>query len=72
MFSHKMFQSGINICHIMFLQRVRIKSQPCSLTNVENSASNFSQSVQICFGESLFALYANAINIDTYEQMIIY
>ena len=51
MFSHKMFQSGINICHITFLQRVRIKSQPSSLTNVENSKSNFPQSVQICCGE---------------------
>ena len=40
MFSHTKFQSIINICHVMFLQCVRIKPQSSSLTNVENSTSN--------------------------------
>ena len=40
-----------DICHITFLKCVRIDSHSPSLTNVENSTSNFRQSVQICCRE---------------------
>ena len=51
MFSHTKFQIGINIWRITFLQWVQIKPHPSSLTNIENSTSNFCQSVQICCRE---------------------
>ena len=52
MLSRTKFQGGINICYITFLQCVRIKPQSPSLTNAENSTSNFHQSIQIsCRGK---------------------
>ena len=51
MFSPTKFESGINICHKTFHQCVRIKPHLSNLANVENSTSNFRQSVQICCGE---------------------
>ena len=51
MFTHTKSQIGINISQITFLQCVRIKPHSFSLTNVENSTSNFRQSVKICCRE---------------------
>ena len=51
MLSHTKFQIGKNICHITFFQCVRIEPHLSSLKNMENSTSNFRQSVQICCGE---------------------
>ena len=45
------FQIGIDICHITFSQCARIESHSSGLTNVENSTSQFCQSVHICCGE---------------------
>ena len=47
MFSHTKFLTALNIFHITFLQCGQIKPHSSSLTNVENSATDFCQSVQI-------------------------
>ena len=39
MFSHTKFQGGINICHIIFLQCVRINLHSSSLINIESFIS---------------------------------
>ena len=46
-FSHMKFQIAIKNSHVTFLQFVWIKPHSSSLTNLENSTSSFSQSVQI-------------------------
>ena len=51
MFSHMKLQIGINICHVMFLRCVLIKTHSSSLTNLESSTSSFCQSVKICCRE---------------------
>ena len=50
--SHTKVEIRINICHIKFFQCVRFKPRSSSSTNVENSTSNFRQSVQICCREA--------------------